>query len=204
MQAIRLVIGAFLAAVLMFFWGFLFWSVLPVSKSMMDRAENEDALIANLKGSLKGEGFYFLPFPDGDAMDTSSTDPKVVALQKKHAEGPLVTIIYQPKGVSMEDMGRIMAMGFGHMFVSALLAGSLLILAAPNLKSYFARVLFVFGLAVFASFTLEFSDVIWFHHPLKFHLVAAGYALVGWLLAGLALGALIRHKPVPTNGGHTY
>ena len=64
MQAIRLVIGAFLAAVLMFFWGFFFWSVLPVSKSMMDRAENEDALIANLKGSLKGEGFYVLPVPD--------------------------------------------------------------------------------------------------------------------------------------------
>ena len=58
-------------------------------------------------------------------------------MQKRHLEGPLVEVIYRKEGVDAMSPGYF-AMGFVHMALSALLAGALLSLAAPALRSYVA------------------------------------------------------------------
>jgi hypothetical protein len=196
MGAIRLIGSSLLAAVVMFFWGFVFWGgVLPTYTWLFERPENEDAVLTTLKGSMPQPGFYLLPDPGKPAATGENAEEVKAAMTKKQAEGPLVCVIYQPKGVVMDEMGLTMGIGFAHYFVCALMAGGLLMLAAPSLPSYASRVMFVASLAVFAVVMLSFADVIWFHHPMKYHLGSAVYPIVAWLLAGLVLGALIRHKP---------
>jgi hypothetical protein len=80
------------------------------------------------------------------------------------------------------------------MFVSSLLAGALLLLALPGLQSYFARVLFVTLVGVFAAVTISLSSPIWFHHSWCFALLNSVYNVGSGLVTGLVLAAVIRPK----------
>jgi hypothetical protein len=114
-------------------------------------------------------------------------------LTKKHRDGPLVEVIYQKDGVDMNSL-LVYAMGFGHFLVTSFLAAVVLLLAAPGLRAYPARVFFVFLVGVFASVAVHLSYPIWFHHPWPVHLVQAGYTASSWLLAGVVLGLVIRPR----------
>jgi hypothetical protein len=187
---VRVLVAALLAAVVLFFWGFLWWTVLPFAGWTMKPAPNEEVVTATLKTNLPESGVYFLPFPD-------QSPEAQEAMQKRHPEGPLVEVIYRKDGVNAMSPGYF-AMGFVHMALSALLAGALLSLAAPALRSYVARVGFAALLGFFAAFAFNLSDILWFHHPWQFPVMMAAFNASGWLLASLVLGAIIRPARLAT------
>lgn len=187
---IRLVVAAFLAAVLQFVWGFCFWSFSPMSKDMIGKLADEDKVVQALKEANPETGMYFLPYPDCECM--SGDNPEALeAFTRRHAEGPLVQIMYRKEGVACMDPKQ-MGLGFGHMAAGSFVAGLLLLMAGPGLRTYFARVLFVALLGVFAAFAINFAQPIWFHHPWKFHLLQSVFDVVSWTLAAVVLAALVR------------
>jgi hypothetical protein len=188
---LRVLLGALLAAVVLFVWGAVFWMALPFASAVMHPLPNGDALVRTLKESLPRSGVYLFPWPD--ETNTAAADPATGECDfvKKHREGPLVQLTYRTDGLDPMS-AQTLLIGFGHLFVSALIAGGLLAAALPGLRSYGARVLFVFLLGVFASVAVDLAGPIWFHHPWEFPLMMAGFDTVNWLLAGLVLPWVIR------------
>jgi hypothetical protein len=187
---VRLVVAAFLAAVLQFAWGFCFWSFSPMSKEMIGKLADEDKVVQALKEANPETGMYFLPYPDGESM--SGDNPEAFeAFTKRHAEGPLVQIMYRKEGAACMDPKQ-MGLGFAHMAAGSFVAGLLLLMAGPGLRTYFCRVLFVALLGVFAAFAINFAQPIWFLHPWKFYLLQSVFDVVSWTLAAVVLAALVR------------
>jgi hypothetical protein len=183
---VRVVVAALLAAVVLFFWGFFWWVVLPFGGWAMKPVPDQEKFSAALKAQLPESGAYFVPFPE------QSTSPEAQeAVQKRHREGPLVEVIYRKDGVEAMSPAYF-ATGFGHMALSALLAGALLSLAAPALRSYPRRVAFAALLGFFGAFAFDLSSILWFHHPWQFPVMMAAFDASGWLLASLVLAAVIR------------
>lgn len=186
---LRFVGGVVVASVVIFLWGFVFWGLSPFTKKMMQRLPNEESVLAAFKAANMESGNYFVPFPECDNPDKAVQE----AFLKAHAEGPLVQIIYLKDGVD-PTVPTFMAFGFVHILIGSTLAAALLTLALPGLEKYPARVMFVFLLGVFASFSITLARPIWFHQPWPFALFQSGYEVVSWLLAGLVLAAFIRPK----------
>jgi hypothetical protein len=193
-RAVLLFIGAVLAAVLQMAWGFTFWMATPIPLEHMVKtlpAEQEGQIVKALGDADVESGHYFYPFPDKEAM-SGKNEEAMKAFQKKHAAGPLVEIVYRKDGLDPRAEGLTYVYGFGHCVGTALLAGFLLLLASPALRSYARRVLFVALLGVFAAITITLANPIWYHHPWKFSLISAGFEVVAWLLSAVVLGAFVR------------
>ena len=187
---IRYLIGSLVSAMVLFFWGFVFWGLSPIPYMFMHRFNDQGEVAKTLERNAPESGAYYLPFP-GDAK---STDPEVVkSLQENSRKGPLVEVQYNKDGVEMDSPVGY-AVGFGQILLSCLLVGLLLWMALPNLKAYPARVLFVFLAGVFASAAITLAEPIWFHHPWQGVVNVAVHHLVGWLLAGLVMGLVMRPK----------
>jgi hypothetical protein len=172
---------------------------LPFADWAMKPVPNEEAVTGALKTNLPESGVYFAPFP-GQA---ATPEAQEAAVKRLH-EGPLVEVIYRKSGVDAMSPSYFAA-GYAHLALSALLAAVLLSLAAPALRSYLARVGFAALLGCFAAFTLNLSDIIWFHHPWQFPVMMAAFNASGWLLAALVLGAIVRPArvaPTPAVAGN--
>jgi hypothetical protein len=194
----RLILGAFLSAMVLMVWGAVFWVATPVPYEVMKKHPQQDALARMLKEQNLESGTYFIPFPDKEVV--RGGDMKAMQeLDDKMQEGPLIQLTYRKEGVNPSSPVWY-ALGFGHFFVSALLVGGLLVTALPGLRSYVARWLFVSLVGIFAAVAIHLSFPIWFHHPWGFALMEAGFAAVGWLLAGAVMAAVVRKRSTASLG----
>ena len=185
----RLLFGALLSAVVLFFWGFVFWVQSGVMFQFLHALPNDEEVVEALQKSDPPSGTYLIPFP-ASAADAADKD-REAALLDRHRKGPLVEIIYRKEGLD-PTRPQEMIKGFCHFFAASLLAGVLLVLALPGLPRYVMRVLFVFLLGAFATVAISFAGPVWFHHPWTAVLYTSAYQVIGWLLAGLAMGLVIR------------
>ena len=183
---IRLLAGAALSAVVLFVWGFVFWAASGVMYQFLSPLPDEGEVAEALQKRNLESGTYLIPFPARGADAQARAD-----FRDRSIRGPLVEIVYHKEGVDPADPQPYVA-GFCQFLAASLVAGVLLILAQPGLRPYPARVLFVALLGVFASVAVAFSKPVWFHHPWPAALYESAYVVVGWLLAGLAMAAVIR------------
>ena len=191
-MAKRIIGGSLAAAVLMFVWGFLYWAVIAMMISPWHAIpkDGDHQVIAKLKEAFPEKGVYMYPWGDTSNGDQAGAAEE---FEKAREAGPFVQIVFDPAGVPASDMGKIMGMGFLHMFGSALLCSLLLAVAEP-LCCYRLRVCFVTGLGLFASVWIGGSNLVWWHHPISHTVFMGGYTMGAWLLAGLVIGAIVR-KP---------
>lgn len=177
MQWLRnLILGALLSAVVLFLWGFLFWTVLPFSSDAMHRmtADQQRALV----GLELQDGWSVFPHP-------SELDEAVKS-------GPFVEVSFT-KEVNYMDP-RIFAMGFLHFLGIALLAGICLTSVRGSLRSYAARVAFLFMVFLLGAGTIHLSDPIWFHRSWHLAVINCAYVIPMGLLLGLVMGWFIQPK----------
>ncbi len=179
----RALIGIVLAAVVMFVWGFLFWTVLPFSKAILRNAPDEGALAQALSQELKEPGVYVLP-----GMIAGQSEAEYASRSKA---GPLAWVIFRREGTDPMRPATFLA-GFVHMLVSVSLLAWLLKLAGPG--GYAGR----FGLAFVASLAgAVFSNLgkpIWWIQPWDFHVLNFAYDITSWVLAALVLAHFVRKR----------
>lgn len=181
------ILGAVIGAAVMFFWGFLFWGVLPVGSAAMSGVDNQATFQSMLAQNLGESGVYVVPF---------SEDPSDAEFQALHAEGPIATVYYRAEGSEPMSTSTFV-MGYLHELVVLLIMGVMLKMAA--IASYGARLVVVFLGGLSGAALSSLSGPIWWLHPWNMAVIDLIYQGVAWLLAALVLAALV--KPASRHGG---
>jgi hypothetical protein len=182
-MAVRVVIGAIVGGIVLFLWGFLFWAVLPLGTKAVDPLPNEKEVTALLQKSITASAVYVFPAPaDPEVMDED--------FLARHKAGPVGQLFYQQQG-SDPMAPTYLVRGFGYMVALGLLMSLLMMQAAEALGSYARRVVFVTVAGIFAS-GVAFSGAVWWEQPMTYHLVYLVFNISSWLLAGLAMAAVVK------------
>jgi hypothetical protein len=196
-MAMRVLGAAVLSAVLMFFWGFVFWGpVLNMTAKLMSPlpvAAELDTL-APLRANNVPDGMYVYPGPLADLNDEAAD----AAWTKKIEEGPVFHMAYHQNGISPMDP-MMFAKGLAHNFVIALISALLLTMVLSSLPTYGRRVLFLTVVSLIAAIWTNVGDVIWWFHTPKYAAGQIVYTAVAGLLMALATAAIVR--PAVAKGG---
>jgi hypothetical protein len=185
---LRIGIGAMLAAVVLMAWGFVFWDLLAVPDSVLRPLPAGESLTRELRTSPLTTGVYLSPHPPTGPHRTAES---WAAFDKQCREGPLLYLFYRREGAAPMNVTTY-ARGALLMFSAAFLAGCLLAVVAPRLRSFAARAGFVLLLGLFATFFVNLTQPVWFHHPWGYHFVMAVFDCSNALLMGLVLAWFVR------------
>jgi hypothetical protein len=181
----RLVLSAFFAALLAFLWGFIFWTTSLSSHVFNHTTLEREAEVGKALNSLLGaNGAYQIP-------DPLLGDPQT--LNSRAQAGPIAMIHFRAQGAPAFSP-RVMAEGFGHMFLSFLLLGLMLMGVAHRLPNYGDRAQMMVLLALGAALWSNLGDPIWFHQSWRYHALIALYDAVALSLGGLVLAAFIKPR----------
>ena len=189
----RILLGGVLGAVVLFVWGFLYWAVLSGMLLPYNHMTDEGAVMDVLRENLPETGVYWFPMPQHDP-DATKEEKKAAteAWMEKHQEGPFGTVIYHTEGHKAMAPSTLVK-GFVINFVSALLA-SILLCCACGRTGYAGRVAFVLGLGLFIAVSVHLIAWNFMDNPMGFTLLKIGDSVVGWLLAGLVIAAVVKPR----------
>lgn len=182
----RLLLASFLAALAVFFWGFLFWGLSPLPGSVMKSTTNDQAAQTALAEIFPASGVYFIPSPSGDPE----------AMDALHRAGPIAMTHIQRNGRPAMDPG-IFVWGFVHGWVVCLLLGWLMFRAGPALPRYRSRVLFIAVAGFAAGLFIDYGATIWWYSDRSWQLLNLAYNTIAWLVAGVILAAFIKPASSP-------
>jgi len=182
----RIIIAGLLGAVALFVWMSVAHMFTPLGYIGFSKLPNEPAVLAALKdGGATHSAFYFFPW----------VDPKDPKLMEKSTElmksNPSGLMVFQPAGAST-DMTPMMVKEFVKELAQTLIAAFLLSLTM--LGSYLGRVGFVALVGVFAMLGSDASYWIWYGFPLNYTLASMLMQLVGAIVAGLVVAAVVKPR----------
>lgn len=170
----RIFVASLVTAIVLFVFGFVWWGLLmPVVRPASVIADQE--LVEAMSSSLNESALYFYPDYAEEPGDSS---------------GPMAILFFNRE---MPSMAKMMGMGFGHMFVSALLVS--LFVSYLRLRSFAGRLTFVFSLGLFVAVWADVGNMIWWRHPTLWTAFHFGYDVLSWLLAGVMIAAIVRPWP---------
>ena len=174
----RILIAGALAGFAMFIWSGLANLALPLGKVGISAASNEAQAQAALKTSFGDRsGLYVLPMS---------------AMSGKATSSPAAVVTYLGRG---EAFG-VTPVKLGAEFVTELALSILaaFLLGMTRLQGFGARVGFVVALGAFAAVMTNVSNMIWFAFPLDYTLAYGATQMIGFLIAGAVIAALIPAK----------
>ena len=167
----RIVLASVVAAVVLFFFGFIWWGVLMPSvrpAKVITDAEFVNAMSASMPES----GVYF--YPDYGEHPEEPIEPWAMLYFNKTAPA----------------MGPMMGMGFGHMLLSALLASCGLSYLAE--KSFSRRFAIVCFLGLFVALWADVGNMIWWRHPIGWTVFHFAYDVLSWGIAALIIAGIVK------------
>jgi hypothetical protein len=169
-------------------WEGLAHEVLPLGEAGIRGLNNEPAVLASLKDNVKEPGFYIFPW-----MDESPGVNKEPAMQKTMEmakAGPAGIMIVHPEGIDY-SMGRLLGTQCAFDIVVMVLAAALVSWAGV-LKRYGARVAFVTSLGLFPTLSVDLPLWNWYRFPSTYTAAQFFEHLVGYLVGGLVVAAIVK------------
>ncbi|MCA9312330.1 MAG: hypothetical protein KDA21_14040 [Phycisphaerales bacterium] len=187
---IRVVFGAAVGALTVFFVGFIFWVLLPVPFSIVHDLPRDQTAAMLEQLDLPGSGVYHYPgFPlneDGSMMDEAAT----AALEERFRTGPTISMmVYHDGGRDMFPMWQIPA-SLVINFVAALFAA--LMLRVSGQRCWLRRAFIVTAAGVLAGVAGNANHFMWFMVPYDFAVYSIATTVVAWAVASLPLAAIVR------------
>lgn len=188
----KIIIAGIVGGLILFVWGFLVNAVIPLHSPSLRSIPNEDAVIGVLQSTLITPGVYIFP-----GMVTDKQPSSIEAYTQKYQRGPLGMIIYRPTGAD-PFMASQMIVGLLIAIISGILAAWFLSRSTAMMSKYFTRVIFCGMLGVFVTFFIHINSWNWYFYPLDYTTANIADTILGWLLAGLGIGAIIKIKEEKT------
>ena len=189
----RVIIAAIIGTIVLFFWGMFSWMVLSWHNETLNKLDNETAVIAFLSQQAPDPGMYAFPYPPDDPEDWSNPESEYT---KIHEKGPVGLLTIAAGGPPMPP--TMWVFGWIINFLVALIASWLLYLACPSLPRYVQRVAFMMILGLFVGIAADANMWNWMNSPLDFSLVMAADRIVGMLLVGILVAAIVRRRREPS------
>ena len=182
-QPARILIAAIIASILIYFWGFVFWALIPVPEFAHRKLDAEQ--ISALDDAFKNldRGTYVQPQPD---EDESAED-----FAERHEKEFVYSLNFYPKGQTM--MPPIVHLqAFVHGLAASVIIGVLLSMTAGSFCCYSHRVFFVVMIGLFATIWVDVGDSIWWFRTCGTTFWHSIYHIIAWTLAGLVMAAIIK------------
>jgi len=179
----KFILAPVLAALAMFFWGFLYWGVLNLPYKSLGQVQDESGTALALGQLFPKSGAYLLPSPMvGEA--------KAAELMQR---GPIAQVFIVKESMKPMDPA-ILVQGFGHMLIIAFFLVAVLSGLTKSLETWRCRVMFCAGIGLLVAIC-KLGDAIWWHHPWSWSLVVAVYHMLMFTIAGLVLAKFVPPKP---------
>jgi len=189
----RHLLAAFVAAIVVFFWGFMSWAAIGIWDFAFHTTKSEPALVEALRANLAEDGTYVVPsMPEGYGQDTADEAKKAefADFEARHRAGPIAMVMYRAQGSEVMPPVEL-ARGFGIEFVGALLLACIL----SAVDGGFARRAYLgFTIALFASTVCYGVMGNFMRMPLPFVFAFWLDAIIAWSLASLVIAKLLPAK----------
>jgi hypothetical protein len=182
---VKVLIGAIVAGIVVFFWGAIAHMALPIGTMGIRQIPGEDKVVTAIKDTIHEPGFYFIP---GREMSKPLTKSEEEAYTAKVRQGPSGLMVIHPEG-SDNMSPRQLLTELGSSVVAALVAA---IVLTQVRSGYLGRVLVVTSMGLFGFTSILVSYWNWYGFPTDFTIGAALDEIIGWFLAGLVLAAIVR------------
>jgi hypothetical protein len=197
----RMFIAGIVAGIVMFFWGAISHMVLQLGDAGLSQLkEQEPAVLNALKQNIKEPGLYFYPGFSSDHPDKAEQ----AAWVEKYRQGPAGLVLYLPGGNDPMTPKQF-AIQIVADLVMGILAAALLAGTGCWMRSFISRVSFValLGLLPFLAINLPYWN--WYGFPTTFTMAQLADRFVGFVLMGIAIGAILKTpvgnaQPLETRG----
>jgi hypothetical protein len=189
----RVAIATVLGGIVLFAWGFVFWTQMPLPAEVIRPLPGEDQAIDAFKQNVRSSGVYVFPgYPQGGPDDSLPGGlPSSAAVEEwkaKHRKGPVGMVLYnsgrEPMSPHMFILGLTLDLVIS--FVASVL------LFSAGLSRYLPRAMFVFGLGVFAALTTHLKQANWMYFPWEYSQMLCIDVLVGSLLLAIVVAAVVK------------
>lgn len=181
----RILLAGVVGGVALFFWGFLSHAVLPLGQVGIQNLPQDRTVVESLKAAIPTAGLYF--FPPMDASGGMAAD---------QINGPHGILVYHPSGASAMMTGELVN-EFILNVIQALIAAYLLSLAT-GLAGYTSRVGLVLILGVLSALATNVEYWNWYKFPANYTLAAMADDILGFLVVGLIVAALVKPSGAAT------
>ncbi len=186
----KILLGGILGGLLMFAWGTIAHTVLPLGHVGLQQVplEHEASFASTFRAGLREPGlYYFPPIEGGD----DATEAQQEAWAAKYKAGPTGLLVYHPVGEG-EPVSARQLLGELGLNILCALAASIVLLNVPSSVGYGRRVLLVTCFGLFATFDIDGSQWNWWGFPTDFFVAQMVSATCGALFAGLAIARFAR------------
>lgn len=190
---VRVIVGGVVGGVILFFWGFLSWVILPWHNYTFDQAPDEVKFGTVLSAELPTTGTYLLPMIPVGQMNSETQ----ATFTERYSNGP-VAIVHIRKEPRAPMPPQMFAIGIVLNIAMALCASAMLWMVRGAGLSYAQRLLLVMLAGLFtaiASYGIEWN---WLVRTDFYTLVNIADVLVGTLLMALAIAAIVPGRAVPS------
>ena len=191
---VRIILAGLLGGAVLFGWGAVSRMVLGEVWHQGDTLPSEDRMVAALQTTGTESGIYFFPGrPDLKGLSPEEKEAGTAAWSERHRIGPIGLLVYRDPGY--EPMDRmVFVRGFIINVVMALLAAWVLSMAASSIGGYMGRVVFVGLIGLFTGVWAHMVDWNWLSYPLRYSVEMTADTVIGSLLMGLVLAAIIKPR----------
>jgi len=179
----KMVLAGIIGGIIIFIWGAISHTVLPIGEAGFSQLANEDSLLQSLQGNIDRPGMYFFPWVDHHAGKEARQ-----AWEQKYKSGPHGLLIYSPTGNEPMPPSTLLIELFTDI-VAALIAAFLLSKISGTFRG---RVTAVMLMGLFAWVAISWPYWNWYEFPASFTLAEGIDQVVGWFLAGLAMAKIMK------------
>jgi len=190
----RILLATVAGAVVIYVWLFSAWMVLGLHDESLQSLPAPADVTSALKSKDLSTGAYHVPaWPD----DVDDAEAAMEKFTEQHEAGPIYTLYYHKEGKPVLGARTFIGAVILDLLSAAIVAIALWC-AAPRLPIYFCRVGFVAMLGVFVALMGHVSYLVWMSFPVDYTIAMCIDQVVGWLLAGLVMGAIITSPKTST------
>jgi hypothetical protein len=178
----KFLLAPFLAALAMFFWGFIYYGLSGIPYKVLGTVGDIGPALGQ---NFPADGTYILPDP--------RNSPEIMAEQMNR--GQLMTVHIKKTGVKAMD-GAVMGQGFLLDFTCCLLLVFIMEKVAAGLRTYLCRFMFSLSVGLLLTLFAHGGQAIWWQQAWGWHLMTMLHDVVAFALAGAVLGFFLRN-PAP-------
>ena len=188
----RILLAGLLGAVAMFAWTAIAHMALPLGEAGVQNTTNDDALLSELKSTVKNkDGLYIYPTmglpPDATHAQQSEAMEKYAEKLEKNPSG---FFIFHPAGSRPMNMGKYLTVEFITELCEAFLA--VWLLAQTRFVSFGGRILFVTAVGIVAAIATNVSYWNWWGFPTVYTASYMFIQVVGFFLVGVVAAIMFR------------